>query len=781
MLQITGIRSFERDGKTIKYDGAFFDDKWRAQSIQDLFENLDSYINAIPKKERWNIFFTVANCTNKKREFQSCSVIWFDIDGIDTSQIDKYIKVFCDTLKVNREEIGIVCSGRGLHFYIGLQVPIVDKKFFVETKDHYKEVLFHLGAGFKRETLPHKLDSSVYESRRIMRLPGTLNKKDGLSDADCVLIQKNIKPIPFDLTILSGLPRVTKDEQIDTKSLQQFAPDSKAIFQGCEFLRYCKENPDTVNEPEWYAALSITARMENGNKISHDLSKAHPRYSADETDRKIDQALAASGPRTCKNIQGIWGSCGQCRYWEKVTSPILIRDEAEIKTEKTGFYHYHYDPKTGAMKRGEPDYEGLLKFFQRKHPFVSTEKVVWIWNGTHFQEFHDDKLKEFPQLHFKPECRNRMVQEFTELCYRTNVRLSDEWSDATLRKINFKNGVLDLNTSEFLPHDMKFGFKYCLPYDYTPEATAPKFEKFLHDVTKGDSTLIATLLEFGGYILAGDDCKYEKALMLEGSGSNGKSTFIEVLKAITGKQAYSTLSVKEIENIERRSALDGALYNITEETPSRFWDTPTFKNLISGGELQVRRLFKNNYDMRNRAKLVFSCNELPLSSDSTNGFFRKFLIVPFHIRFSKAAGNIDINIREKLKQELPGIFNLFLSGWRNLEKQGSFTKQDQGDKELEEYKTLSNPIKFWLEECISLEEPETSELKITITELFTSYKVFLEETGYEKQITPQNIFWRRLKEMIPDYGNRSTVTTRDKRSIRVLKGIKASVHADKDF
>lgn len=781
MLQITGIRSFVRDGETIKYDGAFFDEKWRAQSIQDLFENLDHYVNLIPLKERYNIFFTAVNCTNKKREFQSASCIWFDIDGIDTTQIDSYIEVFCTTLKLKREETGIVLSGRGLHFYVGLQVPIVDKKFFTETKDHYREILHALGKGFKDASLPYKTDPSVYTPRQLMRLPGTTNRKpERGADVEAKLIQTKIVPIQFDITILSGLPRVSKDEHIDAKSLKEFAPDSKAIFQGCEFLRYCKENPDAVNEPEWYAALSVTARMDKGREISHDLSKGHPGYVYENTERKIDQALAASGPRTCKNIQGVWGSCGQCKNWEKITSPILLRGEDEIKTEKTGFFHLHYDPKTGGMKRGEPDYEGLLKFFERKHPFASTEETVWIWNGTHFTEMSDDTLKHFPQAHFKPICRNTMVNEFVGLVYRSNVWTPEDWTNANIRRINFKNGVLDLDKGDLVPHDMKFGFKYCLPYDYTPDADCPQFKKFLGDVTGSDKVLIQTLLEFGGYILAGDDCKYEKALMLEGSGSNGKSTFIECLKAVTGRQAYSTLSVKEIEALDRRAALDGVLYNITEETPSRFWDTPTFKNLISGGELQVRRLYKNSYNMRNRAKLIFSCNELPLSSDSTLGFFRKFLIVPFHQTFSRANGNIDIHIRLKLKAELPGIFNMFLLGWKKLEAQGHFTKVDQGDKELEEYKSLSDPIKYWFEECIEVSPPH-ADIKISITDLFTSYKVFLEESGYEKRIEPKNIFWRKFKKMLPDFDARWYVTTKDNKSIRAIRGLKASLHADKEF
>ena len=84
MIQILGLRSFTtKEGKTKNYD-AFHEKEWRAKSLLDLFENIDEHIEKIPEKDRWNIFYTVNNCTEDKRDFLSNSVIYFDIDsGID--------------------------------------------------------------------------------------------------------------------------------------------------------------------------------------------------------------------------------------------------------------------------------------------------------------------------------------------------------------------------------------------------------------------------------------------------------------------------------------------------------------------------------------------------------------------------------------------------------------------------------------------------------------------------------------------------------------------------
>jgi hypothetical protein len=160
MIQLLHLRAFERDGKEHKYD-AFVQDGLHAESVADLFANLDSYLAKIPEKERWNCFYTLANCTAKKRDFQSLSVMYFDIDGIEKKRVRDYIPVVCQSLGIEESETGIVASGNGLHFIIGLQTPIVDKQFFKVGRDHYKAICSSLNRALEAAGLPGKTDPSV--------------------------------------------------------------------------------------------------------------------------------------------------------------------------------------------------------------------------------------------------------------------------------------------------------------------------------------------------------------------------------------------------------------------------------------------------------------------------------------------------------------------------------------------------------------------------------------------------------------------------------------------
>lgn len=769
MIQLIQLRTHTPNGAEKKFD-RFVPGNPYADSIIDLFKNLDQYLAKIPFGEDWNCFYTLANCTAKKREFQSMSVLAFDIDGIDKTQIEAYIATVCAALQIKREETGIVASGNGLHFIIGLSTPIVDKTFFDDFRDHYKALCTNLDKALARMTLPGALDTSIFDARRIFRLPGTINKKPGKADTKAELLQPNIVNIEFDLCAASGIPRVKKDEQIDPKEFEKFPKaDNSAIFKGCSFLANAKDNPQSLNEPQWYAALSITARMDNGHELSHDISKGHPAYNAQETELKIDQALNASGPRTCKSISNLWGGCQKCPL--KVASPIMIRSPDEIKTERTGFHDMIFDEETGRMKRGKPNYSDLRRFFERSHTYRSHDKVVWRYTGTHYEEMKPEEIKNFAQVHFNPYATGAMRFEFLDLVQVTNLVTQEEWNAKTFEKINLRNGILDIKTKTLIPHSPEYGFKYVLPYDYDPNATSPRFEKFLLEVCEGKLELVNTLLEFGGYAISGARCKYEKALILEGEGSNGKSTFIKVLQALVGKNSYSTLSFREMDNIERRSALDGVLFNISEETPSKIFDTTSFKAMTTGGVINIRRLYRDSYKIENKAKLIFACNEMPVSTDTSYGFFRRFLIVPFNAQFSKETRDVDMDT--KLIEELPGVFNLFLHGYAELLRKREFSKGDIDDKEVLEYKEDTDPVKQWISDNVTVHDKNSNQF-ITPSDLFKSFKTWCEDNGFDPRVKNSASLSRRMTSYVPGFKKRREIVREGEKMKRIIRGITVS-------
>lgn len=749
MLQILGLRTFVPKGQTQekKYD-KIFDINSPPGSVKELFQSLDVVLAQIPEKEHWNLFYTVANCHSEEKDredgkrgfthrvFDEVGTVAFDLDGIEHKYRDQYIETVCRVLQVDPKKTGIVNSGNGLHFLIGLRRAATTKDWYKKKAHHYKALCVKINKALETEGIPGKADPSVFEPRRILRLPGTVNRKPDKPEKKAELINPIGASQAFNFAELSGLPDVNKDEQLDQKILRRYPNvDCPAILDGCLFLKHCKDKPGDIDEPQWYAALSVTARMKDhegkdGYAWSHELSQGHPKYSHEETEEKVNQALEASGPRTCESIGKIWDGCRECPNFQKVTSPILIKGEGTIGTEHTGFHNIPWDGKG----KPTPNFEDLKTYFERDRPYLGLggSGMVHVWNNTHYDYMENLYLDQFAQTHFNPSAKEHMRREFRNLIRSTNLRTIDWWEHTTRRKINFLNGYFDIDKQELRPHDPDLGFRYALPYEHDSSARAPTFEKMLALVTGGDEPSMKVLLEYMGYALSNDDCWAQKCLMLTGDGANGKSTFVNVLCMLAGDKNYAALNIEQINKSEySRQLLDGKLFNVSEETPTKaLLDSSTFKSLVTGGEVQVRSPYKEPYFIRNRAKLLFTCNGLPGSPDNTFGFYRRLIIIPFDQTFTRDTAGYDPHIGKKLEDELPGIFNLAMEGYMRLKENQAFTQCDKIKDTLNNYQAENDTVLFWaMENLVVYTNGGFTDHFAPLRELYDNYKYDTESQG----------------------------------------------------
>lgn len=793
MIQIRKIRTWIPEGETKekKYDKVL-DPEVNAPSVAELFANLDSYIAKIDPSERWNLYFTSHPCDTPKRKWQGPQeVIMFDIDSIDLERMNEYIDPVLRALGLPKVGPAVVYTGNGLQFIIQLTTPIEKDSYFDEYRTHYKACLDKIGIKLKEAGLPWLPDPSVWSTARLFRLPGTENRKAGKQSRQARFIEHRLSPVAFSLTEASGLPQVAETEQVPRKELKHFIVDTDGVKSGCEFLKHCKAAPEAVVEPQWFAMLSIVGRLKNGQQEAHEYSKGHPGYTHSETETKLEQALASSGPRTCKNINGLWGKCHTCPFFEKVHSPISIRGENFIPTEGSGF-HLVVQSKQGTVYI--PQYQDLLKYFAREYTYklLGGSRICMLWDGKKYKEFEDAYLDNFAHENFKPLVKTHVVTEFRQLVQRTNLTAPEWFQETVAGRVNFANGVLNLLSGEFVPHTHEYGFRYVLGYDYDATALCPAFDQFLKDVTLGDESLEKLLLEYAGYALSGDECWAQKALVLEGSGANGKSTLMNVFRALAGKDNYASLTLSELKAEGNRQMLDGKLFNMAEETPNKaLMDSSLFKNLVTGGETQVRQLYKKPYVMRNRAKLVFACNELPDSHDATTGYFRRFIIVPFRATFSVEAGTADPFIEGKLLQELPGIFNKVLAAYRSIRGAKKFSQSSKVVEALEAYKLEVDGVSRFLHEQVTVASPapvaqadrpsaspawthqgEDGVFYATISELYETYSHWCISEN-EKPLALRK-FTGRMRALIPDLKHRESARKPGGKTARVWLGLKAS-------
>ncbi|ASA24920.1 hypothetical protein B9T62_31700 [Paenibacillus donghaensis] len=154
--------------------------------------------------------------------------------------------------------------------------------------------------------------------------------------------------------------------------------------------------------------------------------------------------------------------------------------------------------------------------------------------------------------------------------------------------INLKNGMLDMVTKELLPHSPEYYSTVQIDLNYVPKFIAPRFIRFVEEITQGDTSLMALLQEILGYILSAETC-IQKAFFFVGTGSNGKGVLTRLITLLVGGQNVSNLSLKDLGNPFRLANLVGKTVNIAAENEvgQRGFQSEIFKQLIGGMTLRL--------------------------------------------------------------------------------------------------------------------------------------------------------------------------------------------------
>jgi P4 family phage/plasmid primase-like protien len=196
-----------------------------------------------------------------------------------------------------------------------------------------------------------------------------------------------------------------------------------------------------------------------------------------------------------------------------------------------------------------------------------------------------------------------------------------------------------------------------------------------------------TLLELIGYTTIVFEYPLHKAFMLLGRGSNGKSTYLRMLRDILGRHNVASIPLQAFTDLDYRflwASLVGRMANIFADLPrTPLSYTGIFKVLTGEDDLILDRKGKEPIrSYTNYAKMVFSANELPRTSDLTYAFFRRWIIVDFPNTFTEDPTWYDRSITQELRDQ---ALTVGLEAVREVLEREAFTGEvDVRDRWLEE-------------------------------------------------------------------------------------------------
>lgn len=232
--------------------------------------------------------------------------------------------------------------------------------------------------------------------------------------------------------------------------------------------------------------------------------------------------------------------------------------------------------------------------------------------------------------------------------------------------INLQIGLLNLRTRQFELHHSGFLSPVQLPISFDPEARCPTWDYLIDTSFPEDAQDLG--YEIPAWVMSPSE-PTQVAVLLVGEGANGKSVYLNGLGVFLGANNVSGVSLHKLEKDRFAAArLMGKLANICPDIPNnKLFGTSIFKALTGGDLIHAERKFKESFEFRSYAKLIFSTNQPPQADDSTYGFSRRWRVVPFERTYvAGSAGHFprrDLDAMLSSPEELSGLLNRALEVW----------------------------------------------------------------------------------------------------------------------
>lgn len=370
--------------------------------------------------------------------------------------------------------------------------------------------------------------------------------------------------------------------------------------------------------------------------------------------------------------------------------------------------------------------------------------LLYRWNGHFWEEIDTAYIRRRALLLLGEEGTSSRATDVASQIRDLSALPQGLTMNPDSNMLCLQNGMLDLTTYDLLPHRREFYATQMLGVPFLPNARCDRWVEFLRETIQDEYT-IRVAQEWAGYCLTAD-VSFEKALLLYGRGSDGKSKFISILQALVGTQNCSAVSMPDLENEFYRATLFNKLFNSSTEIEGKAFASNWFKAIVSGDMISAAFKNRSPFEFKPNCKLVFACNRWPRVLDNTDGFYRRLLTITFKKQFK--GHERDLQLEEKLMAELPGIFAWALVGLDRLRRQKDFTESADMKRSLVEYRYENNPVLGFVADCCRMRAAYDGEhLEIKQDALYSKYREFCSKCGFG----PMNLnhFTRELKIIAP--------------------------------
>lgn len=384
--------------------------------------------------------------------------------------------------------------------------------------------------------------------------------------------------------------------------------------------------------------------------------------------------------------------------------------------------------------------DNVLLFWEDQPFFYDRSGTFWIWKQ---DETRWDMIDEVDMMNAIDKNLNmfgQTVSSYLKSGYLESFKRVGRLKHPKEPKrkwTQFRNKVFDIETKETFRASPEYWFCNPIMWEIGDSSECPTMDKlFVEWCGEKNKETLYELIAYCCYT----DYPIHLIFCLIGGGRNGKSSFLKLLSKFIGMDnSCSTELDLIIENRFESYKLYKKLIALMGETDfGKMSRTSLIKKLSGQDLIGYEAKNKTPFDGYNYAKIIIASNSLPTSEDSSDGFYRRWMIVDFPNKFKEGIDIIESipdvefnNLARKVLEILPQLLS-----------KGFFSYQGTISERKKKYVMASNPLPYFIDYACDRDMSEN--VFIRYSELYAEYSRYLKKMG--RRIVSKKEFSKILEE-----------------------------------
>ena len=203
------------------------------------------------------------------------------------------------------------------------------------------------------------------------------------------------------------------------------------------------------------------------------------------------------------------------------------------------------------------------------------------------------------------------------------------------------NGIFDLKRKTLKPFNPRYIITAKIVTDYNENAKVNPvvevgfdIEQWFSIIANYDEEVKRLLFEIINECCNPNHTRNKIGIII-GSGNNGKGTLQQLITNIIGSKNISNLHPKHFEAEFYNNQLIGKVCNIGDDVSSKYLESSsTLQSIATGDPITINRKNKNPIETSLKLFSLFSMNKIPKINNTTDGLYRRLLIIPFLADFN---------------------------------------------------------------------------------------------------------------------------------------------------